>query len=54
MQQRPSSISVGPSTPLAQRVGITGPKPVDVSVENTQNSNVKSQKHASILVTNKP
>ncbi|KAJ6646300.1 Rho guanine nucleotide exchange factor 11 [Pseudolycoriella hygida] len=29
MQQRPSSISVGPSTPLAQRGGITGPKPVD-------------------------
>lgn len=30
MQQRPSSVSVGPSTPLAQRGGITGPKPVDV------------------------
>lgn len=28
---RPSSVSVSPSTPLAQRGGITGPKPVDVS-----------------------
>lgn len=30
--QRPSSISVGPSTPLAQRGGITAPIPVDVSL----------------------
>lgn len=27
---RPSSVTVSPSTPLAQRGGITGPKPVDV------------------------
>lgn len=33
--KRPSSVTVGPTTPVAQRGGITAPVPVDVSVPTT-------------------
>lgn len=35
--QRSSSVSVGPSTPIAQRGGITLPVPVDVSTRAREN-----------------